>query len=260
MGFTNNRRPKKWGKVIQAYLDFDPDDREKITRERVQGLIDWFAPGAKKTRKKEEEQIKAKRKESKARAREIRNLPENKSQEWSYPANRNWSYTGDVDDDGKDEIKVHVRKPRTFRASQYDPERAMTKLLGLLDKGDKKTFLGALAKEMNRDLSDTRLKTSYGMAAYEGEPGQVNDDTGHINNPEFSEGCDHGALPVPGKKLSGYARKLLGERDDKELDKGLGLATVPEFQEAWAEDQKKLRKQEAEKRKEWRKLIDTATN
>jgi hypothetical protein len=157
MGFTAPRRPKKWGQVVKAYLDLDPDDRETIAKDQVQGLIDWFAPGAKKKRKHQENQAKQKRRESKAKALKARNIPENRNQIWSYPASRNWSYTGDIDDEGKDEIKVHVRRPRTFRDAQYDPERSFAKLMAMLNKGDKKISLGALAKEVNRELGEIRL-------------------------------------------------------------------------------------------------------
>jgi hypothetical protein len=77
MGFSS--RPKKWGKVVQAYLDLDPEDRVTITKDEVQGLIDWFAPGAKKKRNQEEEKSKQRRREAKAKALKVRNLPQSPS-------------------------------------------------------------------------------------------------------------------------------------------------------------------------------------
>jgi hypothetical protein len=273
MEFSSPRRPSKWGKVIEEYLKLDEAERDNLTKFQVQGLIDWFKPGAKKKRSAEEKKQKKKRQEAKTKAKKVRELPANKKQEWSHRANRNWSYTGDVDDDGNDETKVHSRRPRSFRDAQYDPETTIKRLLGVLSKGQGTTFIKALAKEINSDLRDTRLHTSYGLAAYDGEGVTVKADGGIENNPEFAEGFEHGALPVPGKKLSGNARKLLGERDDKELDvealkgshnlgrdrEGRTVAQATKaFSTTWKQDQAEVRKQEQKDRKEGRKLVAAA--
>jgi len=179
-----------------------------------------------------------------------------------------------VDDEGNDEIRVHVRRPRTFTAYQYDPEKALAKVLRALKGGNKKTFLRELAKDINRDLGATKLKTSYGTAEYEGEGPSVQDENGTVeNSPEFSGSYRHGSGAVPGKKLSGADRKRLGERDDEELDTEARIGsrhlgkdkegrTFADAQEAfagtWEQDQEEVKKREAEERKVWRKTVSAS--
>jgi hypothetical protein len=279
-------KPYRWGDTVRKCTKLEEEIGASLTREQILIVSDSHRKGAKAEEKKRKERQKKVAKNYK----EARDLEQYK--EYSYPANRNWSYTGDIGDDGQDEIKVHVKKPRTFTPYQYDPEKALARVLRHLNEGQTTTFLDALAKDINKDLGATRLKTSYGMVAYEGEgpstgggsnegtetelSGSVELKSGYPvldNNSEFSDGYDFGKGTVPGQDLSGDDRKLLGtyinreELDSEALHGSHKLGRDKEgrtvkqaqeaFEETWEQDQREQRAKEAADRRDWQKTIKT---
>jgi|KBSSwiStaDraftv2_1062776.scaffolds.fasta_scaffold06773_11 hypothetical protein len=181
------RRPEHWDKVVREFLKLSEEDKASITRDGIRNLIDYCHPDAAKQQKQRERQAELKRKE----ARRVRKLPENKNQPLPDSKDILW------DEEGH-RVTDNVRRPRRLRQNQYDPEGVFQKLLRLLRIGPIQTFRKELAKQVDEEVTGTRLKSSVGQT--------------HQYTSEYLDGFagNSGYMPLPGKKPSGRFRRRWG--------------------------------------------------
>jgi hypothetical protein len=185
------RRPEWWDKVIEAYLQIPPEDRAGFGRDEIQRLIDCTNPAVVKEERAQEKRQAEKRKD----AKRVRNLPENKKQQYDHKYHRNWQYTDEVDSSGRPIIITRNRKGSVYHrwySSWFS------------------RFVDYLDRKINRDKYDPNaIQSSWNTEKLAG--GDGGDDAPH-NSDEFSGRYGFGFLPPPGKKKSGNTRKLLGEK------------------------------------------------
>jgi hypothetical protein len=190
--FLHPRRPEHWDKVLKAYLSLPVEKQDQINKEEVEKLIEYTSPEAMKERKHQEQLTKQAKKE----ARRVRNLRENKVQEWNWGEKQQWAHDEeDTSEEDKPRFIVKANKGGVFWKWYHG---FFERFIGNIDHNIKTGKTGGAAS-ITSSWSPERLAGGV-------------DDEPVYNNPEFSTGYGFGYLPPPGKKKSGRTRYLLGEK------------------------------------------------
>jgi hypothetical protein len=212
--YRHPRRPPHWHKVVEDCLMLDADILGALTRDDLRDMIEYQSPEAVEARKHWKRHLK----DRKADAQRIRQLPENKAQEWNWNEKRNWARTDDAANDNEpvnayrgDKLQTNVPPKQGFiKRARIGGKRSLLKHLYPSKFGD------------NDREPDTPAFLRMGSSL--GGSGQVSEeeppvkpsanDNEILNSPEFAENYAFGELPAIGKKISGRSRKLLGEAED----------------------------------------------